>query len=128
MTPNTEELKALLEKATQGPWSFNRRTKEFGPISDHEDQSYGMILPIGDVFGDNWEANAILIAAAPDLAARVVELETALKGVLSVIDRPQSGPTICMSAEDAINSAANGLDLSLAALGAREVLKGQDDE
>ena len=62
------------------------------------------------------------------LAARVVALETALKGVLSVIDRPQSGPTICTSAEDAINSAANGLDLSLAALGAREVLKGQDDE
>lgn len=62
------------------------------------------------------------------LSARVVALETALEGVLSVIERPQSGPTICMSAEDAINSAANGLDLSLAALGAREALKGQDDE
>lgn len=57
------------------------------------------------------------------LAARVVALETALEGVLSVIDRPQSGPTICMSAEDAINSAANGLDLRLAAMGARAILE-----
>ena len=79
MTPNTEELKALLEKATQGPWSFNRRTKELGPISDHEDQSYGMILPIGDVFGDNWDADARLIALAPTLAARVVALEEVVK-------------------------------------------------
>ena len=61
------------------------------------------------------------------LAARVVALETALNGVLSVVDIPQSGPTVCMSSEDAIRSACNGLDLQLAVSGAKAILEERDE-
>lgn len=61
------------------------------------------------------------------LAARVVALETALNGVLSVVDIPQSGPTVCMSSEDAIRSACNGLDLQLAVIGAKAILEERDE-
>jgi hypothetical protein len=61
------------------------------------------------------------------LAARVVALETALNGVLSAVDIPQSGPTVCMSSEDAIRSACNGLDLQLAVIGAKAILEERDE-
>lgn len=51
---------------TPGPW-FVSRKHEVGPRSKEDDQSNGMIVPLADVYGDNRNQDAILIAAAPEL-------------------------------------------------------------
>lgn len=48
-------------KYTPGPW--NKHGDEIGYKSHHDDQSYGMFVPIGNIFGDNCEANARRIVA-----------------------------------------------------------------
>lgn len=53
-------------KWTKGPW-FVDRSMEVGPVSRNDDQTYGMILPVADIYGEPMEANAHLIAAAPEL-------------------------------------------------------------
>lgn len=53
-------------KWTKGPW-FVDRSMEVGPVSKNDDQTYGMILPVADIYGEPMEANAHLIAAAPEL-------------------------------------------------------------
>lgn len=80
MTDLTEAIADWRENGTLGPWSSSRASKslEIGPISDLDDQSFGMVLPIADVFGENAKANAALIAAAPDMADRIEALEALL--------------------------------------------------
>jgi len=51
---------------TPGPWIATWKF-EIGPVSKEDDQSFGMVIPIADALGDNREANARLIAAAPQL-------------------------------------------------------------
>ena len=57
-------------KGTPGPW-FRDNSRAIGPKSTEDDQSYGMIIPVGWVeFDPDIEvqvANANLIAAAPEL-------------------------------------------------------------
>ena len=60
---DTKELRRLAQAATPGPWK-NSRAFELGPISDADDQSYGIIIPIVDVYGDNKAADIAYIAAA----------------------------------------------------------------
>ena len=62
---------------TSGPWKvFNNR--EIGPISKEDDQSYSMMLPVAYIeqydYPNDYEANANLIAAAPDLLEALQEL------------------------------------------------------
>ena len=54
---------------TPGPWKFDERSAEVGPISDLDDQTFGMVLQLCDVYGDNKKADGHLISAAPDLLA-----------------------------------------------------------
>lgn len=58
-----DELKKLAEAATKGLW---RKGSGFtiGPVSKEDDQSYGMVIPLADVYGDNREADIDYIAAA----------------------------------------------------------------
>lgn len=65
-----------MNKFTPGPWKVGNKF-EVGKVSDADDQSFGMIDPLADVYGENKEADAKLISAAPDL------LE-ALQGMLQV--------------------------------------------
>jgi hypothetical protein len=58
---------------TPGPWAVGRKF-EVGPRSDADDQTRGFILPLADVFGDNREADARLIAAAPLLLEALEDL------------------------------------------------------
>lgn len=58
---------------TAGPWVVSRKL-EVGPRSDADDQSFGMVVGVCDVYGDNAEADARLIAAAPDLLGIVREM------------------------------------------------------
>jgi len=58
---------------TPGPWYVTRKF-EVGPRSDADDQSNGMVIPIVDVHGENREADARLVAAAPDLLAALQDI------------------------------------------------------
>lgn len=58
---------------TPGPWLV--RNDEICFISKEDDQSFGMACPIAQFFGERAEANARLIAAAPELLAALTELE-----------------------------------------------------
>lgn len=60
-------------KGTPGPWMASKTDRSIGPVSRDDDQTYGMILPVAwvefDFDGELQQANANLIAAAPDLLA-----------------------------------------------------------
>lgn len=58
---------------TPGPW-FVTRKWSVGPCSQEDDQSYGMVIPVADVFSDNRIADSSLIAAAPDLLEALRDL------------------------------------------------------
>lgn len=71
----------MTAKFTPGPWKIGN--EGIGPVSKEEDQSYGMLLPVAYIevvdWPENHEANAHLIAAAPDLyeaLKAVLEIET----------------------------------------------------
>ncbi|WP_273688396.1 hypothetical protein [Ketogulonicigenium vulgare] len=95
LTP--EHLQALLDGATPGPWAarphwMDEAQREVAPVYDGE-PDFGEWSAIADVsgHGDDDEAqadfNARLIALAPDLARRVIELEveiTRLRAELAV--------------------------------------------
>lgn len=58
-------------KGTPGPWFSCETGRGIGPVSNDNDQSYGMIIEVAFVEFDTDEsvqqANARLIAAAPEL-------------------------------------------------------------
>jgi hypothetical protein len=51
---------------TKGPWKVTPKG-DVAYHSTHEDQSYGMWIELANVYGENMESDACLIAAAPDL-------------------------------------------------------------
>lgn len=53
-------------KFTPGPWFISRKFV-VGPRDQEDGQSYGMIVGVADVYGENRSADAHLIAAAPEL-------------------------------------------------------------
>lgn len=68
MTNKTEQLdldrlEALARAATPGPWKKDS-SYTIGPVSDEDDQSYGFVIPLADVYGDNRTPDAAFIAAA----------------------------------------------------------------
>lgn len=65
-------------KHTPGEWVVNY--DEVCVRSDADDQSFGMLVPIAAVMDDNQEANARLIAAAPDLLAALQEAKHMFAG------------------------------------------------
>jgi hypothetical protein len=52
---------------TEGPWFYNKAKRYVGSRIQEDGQSYGMTQPMCDVYGDNVEADGLLIAAAPEL-------------------------------------------------------------
>lgn len=106
MTPTTEELKALLEKATPGPWHYRpQKFDDWGYVrasvrpdgwqpficqakNDAEEEVVNAARKAGI---DPWGANARLIALAPTLAARVVALEE-VAGWQPIETMPKVGP------------------------------------
>ena len=61
--PDLDRLEALARAATPGPWKKDS-SYTIGPVSDEDDQSYGFVIPLADVYGDNRTPDAAFIAAA----------------------------------------------------------------
>lgn len=84
------QLEADRAAGKKGPW-FIDRSFEIGPRSDHDDQSFGMILGCADAFGEKKEANARRIARVPDLEAyalRARRIEAAADELARVMNDP----------------------------------------
>lgn len=88
-----EELQKLLAEATPGPW-----------IHDEEDQGkYGVnysILRKDNILYDvaemvGYEADARLIAAAPDLAREVLALRKVAETASAMLNHPGWGTVVC---------------------------------
>lgn len=69
-------------KGTPGPWVASTTDRSIGPVSNDDDQSYGMILPVAWVEHDGdigyQKPNAQLIAAAPELLEALQTLNQAI--------------------------------------------------
>lgn len=81
-------------KGTPGNWVASKSDRSIGPVSKDDDQSYGMILPVAWVEFDDrpghHQANANLIAAAPELLAALHEFSR-LYGRLWDTTKPEGG-------------------------------------
>src|ERR1044072_7433547 len=67
-TPTTpgidlDKLEALARAATPISWKKDTRYM-VGPVSDEDDQSWGMVIPLADVYGDNRNSDVTFISAA----------------------------------------------------------------
>lgn len=51
---------------TPGPWIVTRQYV-VGPRDESDSQGFGMVVGVADVYGDNRNQDARLIAAAPDM-------------------------------------------------------------
>lgn len=69
-----------MSEHTPGPWKVDSKYC-VGPVSQEDDQSYGMIIPVADVYGQNRQADAGLIASAPQLREQNRVLATKLDEV-----------------------------------------------
>ena len=97
-------------KGTPGPWVASTNDRSIGPVSRDDDQSYGMIFPIAWVeFDGNPEyqqANANLIAAAPDLLESLQEMAAIVKkNSYPQPDKPNSNYARAEHAESVIAKA-----------------------
>ena len=77
------EIERDAKAGTPGKWLISDKW-EIGYTSKFEDQSYGMFLPIGDVFGENREHDARRIANVPRyeraiMAASALEHEVVIE-------------------------------------------------
>ena len=60
-------------KFTPGPWVVSRKFV-VGPQDKEDGQSFGMVVGVADVYGENRSSDACLIAAAPELYDALSEL------------------------------------------------------
>lgn len=72
-------------KGTPGVWVADKTSRAIGPISRGDDQSYGMVIPVGWVeFDPEIEiqaANQNLLAAAPELLHALQQLIRAAENI-----------------------------------------------
>lgn len=97
-------------KGTPGPWVASKSDRSIGPICKDDDQSYGMILPIAWVEFDgkpgHHQANANLIASAPQLLKELLKVQNAIKeSDYWWIDYPDRGGFDLKAIDEAIDKA-----------------------
>jgi len=84
----TEEL-----KRSPLPWRVNRKL-EVGYTSQEDDQSYGMLIPIADVYGENKESDGAYILKAVNSHAALVEALEALKELTATLRKDAPGTAL----------------------------------
>ncbi|WP_312839300.1 hypothetical protein [Pantoea piersonii] len=98
-------------KGTRGPWVASKTDRSIGPISKHDDQSYGMIFPVAWVeFNgkqEHQEADANLIAAAPDMLEALQDVVAAMRQYEMDVDEsaPPKHRAMMEKAEAALSKA-----------------------
>ena len=98
-------------KGTPGPWARESAGRGIGPVSEDDDQSYGMVITVAYVdFGESDEvqnSNAQLIAAAPELLEACMRMRNQLYAAGYEAERGSLNPTKCLlnQIESAINKA-----------------------
>lgn len=91
--PDLDRLEALARAATPGPWKKDS-SYTIGPVSDEDDQSYGFVIPLADVYGDNRTPDAAFIAAANPAA--VLALIALARRAQPEGEAPQAEPVAWM--------------------------------
>jgi hypothetical protein len=94
---DSDTIRQMLSEATPGPWTMDERKHKCGAISarisaPEWDDFARVWVGLKDPAGarDDGIANARLIAAAPDLAAEVLRLRSALQQALNYIENTES--------------------------------------
>jgi hypothetical protein len=82
------KMKAL---HTPGPWFVGNKFT-IATCSNNDDQTFGMLIPIADVYGENRVEDARLIAAAPDLLSSAVEFLAASEFSAPIVDHDEAMP------------------------------------
>lgn len=105
-------------KGMQGPWMASKTDRSIGPVSRDDDQSYGMILPVAWVEFDGndayQQANANLIAAAPDLLEALRVLEVSVNNIRYCWEkRPENMWKAIQQAENDCGSARAAISKAL---------------
>lgn len=112
MTPTTTDLQKLLAEATRGPWRVGKTLCGFYPAIVKDFHVGHNMNVTGAIHGymyhadqkANQQANARLIAMAPTLAARVIELEAENKRLREGLESELADT----EAEDALTSEGIG--------------------
>lgn len=77
---------------TPGPWAIDHKYV-VGPRSKEDNQSYGMVIGVADVYGPNRRADGFLISYAPELFEQlkcITQYAAKLERALGMDDRNQS--------------------------------------
>lgn len=98
-------------KGTRGPW-FSDNTRAIGPISTEDDQSYGMVIPVGwvefDLEIEVQVANQQIMAAAPELLDALQDMLSGWKYI-----REQHGDLYGVGWDRAQNKAIEAISKAL---------------
>lgn len=103
--PDTNTLKGMLAEATPGPWHEDHDPVYPDKISIVSEDLYIALVD----FCNRQAANASLIALAPSLAARVIELEAEVANLRAAIHEA-SHPDFLWGALDNVHDAETTLD------------------
>jgi hypothetical protein len=104
-----QKLKGMAQAATPGPWRKGSG-RTVGPVSQEDDQSFGMVISLADIYGDRAEDDTAFIAAAnPAAVLELIEIAERAVSPAESVDTPEGNwpkdfREIIKAAEDAAHA------------------------